>query len=152
MGTERNNLTPLPIRRGATAPEASRPPGGNQRHVRVLIVEDLPDVARSLEMLLRLCGYEVCVQNSGLKGLEAAQTFQPHIAILDIGLPELNGWQLASRLRNLLGKKTPVLIAHSGYGTPEDQERSAAAGFDYHLVKSCSPDDLLALLRQAAGE
>lgn len=115
---------------------------------RILLVDDIPDVALSLAMLLRLHGYEVNVAHTGYQGLAAALAFRPDVAILDLGLPELNGWQLASRLRDLAGKECPILIALSGYGTEQDRRRSADAGFDFHFVKTIPIDAILAVLSE----
>jgi DNA-binding response OmpR family regulator len=123
-----------------------------QQPLRVLVVEDLADAAMSLDMLLTLSGYKVNVQRTGVDGLEAALTFRPDIALLDIGLPGLDGWQVAARLREQLGVETPVLIALTGYGTEEDRRKSLAAGFAHHVVKPAAPQELLALLDKIATQ
>jgi len=79
---------------------------------------------------------------SGREALESVETFTPHVVLLDIGLPEMNGYELASRLRSLPHLGQVELVALTGYGQAEDRQRTQAAGFDFHLVKPVDPDDL----------
>jgi len=102
---------------------------------RILLVDDNTDAAQSLAMLLEGYGHEVTVESNGLKGLEAALSFLPQIIILDIGLPDFNGYELAKRLRAEVETKHTVLVALTGYGQEEDKALAKAAGFDCHLVK-----------------
>jgi signal transduction histidine kinase/DNA-binding response OmpR family regulator len=102
---------------------------------RVLVVDDNNDAAESLAMLLRLSGCEVCSTQDGPSALDAVQTFQPHIVVLDIGLPGMTGYELAQRLRQNVTTREAVLIALTGYGQEEDRQRSQQAGIDHHLVK-----------------
>jgi PAS domain S-box-containing protein len=144
MGSEFILRLPLP---GQRVQERQEPVAENRNGLRVLVVEDNVDIANSLAMVLRLSGYDVSVQHTGLRGLEEAMASPPHAAIIDIGLPELDGWQIARRLRSQLGDRKPTLMAMSGYGTEEDRRKSTQAGFDHHLTKPVSPEKLLALLR-----
>ena len=121
------------------------PPSAHTR-LRVLVVEDDPDTAVSLEMLLRLYAYDVQVARDGAIALRAVLDGQPDVVLLDIGLPKLDGWQLAKEIRCHTGMKRPFLIAISGYGMQADQMRSREAGIDLHLVKPVEPEMLQQIL------
>ena len=111
---------------------------------RVLIVDDNADAADSLSMLLALQGHQTQVAYSATDALKHAETFRPDVGVLDIGLPEMDGYELAKRLRTLPQLAGLRLVALTGYGQVEDQQRALANGFDAHLVK---PIDLQALQR-----
>jgi DNA-binding response OmpR family regulator len=111
----------------------------------VLVVDDNADAAESLAVLLRLWGHDVQTAHDGLSGLKAALSDRPAVALLDIGLPGLDGYELARRLRAQLGPALR-LVAVTGYGQEEDRRRSLEAGFDAHLVKPADLDELHALL------
>jgi two-component system CheB/CheR fusion protein len=113
---------------------------------RVLVVEDNVDAAEMLRMILTLHGYEVAVAYDGPSAVEAAQGFQPSVIVCDIGLPRMNGYEVARQLRALPDLARPTLIALSGYGQEEDRRRGCEAGFEHHLVKPVEPHALLALL------
>lgn len=113
---------------------------------RILVVDDYADAAESLTMLLKTEGHEVETADCGMKAIEKAQTFQPQIVLLDIGLPDLDGYEVAKRLRALPETHDAMLIALTGYGQTEDCERSQAAGFDHHLLKPLNFEKLSALL------
>jgi CheY-like chemotaxis protein len=115
--------------------------------LRVLLVEDYPDSAVSLAMLLRLFGHEVAVATDGPGGLEAARASAPDVVLLDIGLPKMDGHEVARRLTASDGKK-PYLIALTGFGGPDEVKRCAEAGFDLHLLKPADPEQLQLILRQ----
>ena len=102
---------------------------------RVLIVDDNDDSAAMLAEALRLQGHDVRVAHDGPAALAVSETFQPHVAILDIGLPVMDGYELAARLRQQPGLESLRLLALTGYGQESDSERSRAAGFHEHLVK-----------------
>jgi PAS domain S-box-containing protein len=112
---------------------------------RILVVDDNRDSAESLAMLLQMKGHEVQTAQDGLTALEAARNFRPAIILLDIGLPRMNGYEVARRLHREHGRQA-ILVAVTGYGTDEDQRRSREAGFDYHLVKPLDLDALHQLL------
>jgi PAS domain S-box-containing protein len=112
------------------------------RRLRLLLIEDNPDVAESLRDLLDLSGHEVEIAHSGPEGIERARVFQPDAAICDLGLPGIDGYEVARRMRADPGLSEVRLFALSGYGRPEDVARSKAAGFDLHLAK---PPNLPAL-------
>jgi CheY-like chemotaxis protein len=111
---------------------------------RVLIVDDNTDAADSLCMLLRLWGYDARAAYDGTAGLDAASALLPDCLFLDIGLPGIDGYDLARRLRALPALRQAKLVALSAYA---DRERSLAAGFDYHFVKPADPGEVEALLK-----
>jgi CheY-like chemotaxis protein len=112
---------------------------------RVLLVEDNPDGRETLRMLLRLWGHDVEVAKDGLGGVQKALDLKPDLAIVDIGLPFLDGYEVARRLRAAFGDKI-FLIALTGYSRPQDQERAYLAGFDVHMAKPADLDQLSRLL------
>ena len=126
-------------------PPAAEPSFGGRR---VLLVEDNVDNRNSLRELLEELGHVVAVARNGNEGVEVALATVPEVALVDIGLPELDGYQVAQRIRAALGDRLR-LIALTGYGQPEDVRRARAAGFDAHLVK---PVDLAKLERLLAAE
>jgi CheY-like chemotaxis protein len=113
---------------------------------RILIVDDNQDAAETLAILLRTLGHEVHLAYEGMAALELAGSLQPDVVLLDIGLPKMDGYEVARRLRQRPGLKQPLLIAVTGYGQEEDRRRSCEAGFDYHLVKPVDPDKLRTLI------
>jgi CheY-like chemotaxis protein len=116
----------------------------------VLAVDRESDTADSLASLLSLWGYRARVANSGSAALCAASEVPPDAVFLDIGLPDMTGWELASRLRQLPGMKRALLVVVSGLGRPDDLARSQKAGCDLHLLKPADPEllhRLLAVLR-----
>jgi CheY-like chemotaxis protein len=115
---------------------------------RVLIVDDNADAANSLAALLNLCGHETQVAYSARAALESIEAFRPEVVLLDIGLPEMDGYELARRLRAMEKLAGVRLVAVTGYGQTDDRQRALAAGFDEHLVK---PADIAALDRAIAG-
>ena len=117
---------------------------------RILIVEDNADAREALRVLLELDGHTVEAAAEGLKAIEIASAKVPDIALVDIGLPGLDGYGVARELRKLSGRRS-VLIALTGYGQPDDQERTRAAGFDQHLVKPVNPKLLSRLLQDEAA-
>ncbi|MDA8232673.1 MAG: ATP-binding protein [Magnetospirillum sp.] len=108
---------------------------------RVLVVDDNIDVAQSFAVLLDVLGHDVRTAGDGPSAIEAARTFQPDIVFIDIGLPGMDGYEVAKRLRAEHGAK-PRLVAITGYGQPQDRERSLRAGIDKHLVKPVYADAL----------
>ena len=114
---------------------------------RVLVVDDNQDSAESLEILLQAEGYEVRLAHDGPSGIEVAHAFQPHVVLLDIGLPGIDGYGVAHHLRQQPETQDAVLIALTGYGQARDRQRSKVAGFDHHLVKPIHYDELASLIR-----
>jgi two-component system CheB/CheR fusion protein len=106
---------------------------------RIMLVEDHPDAAESLALLLELLGHRVRVFGEGVAALQAARMDPPDIMVVDIGLPGIDGYEVARRVRRDPMLQHAVLIALTGYGCDEDRRESAAAGFDHHLVKPVEP-------------
>ncbi|MFL5506495.1 MAG: response regulator, partial [Gemmatimonadales bacterium] len=109
---------------------------------RVLVVDDNADAAESLAQLLALKGHEVRVAYDGLSGVALARAFEPDVVLLDIGMPGLDGYAVARRLREQDGRRGVRLVALTGYGQLDDRRRAQEAGFDDHLVK---PPDVATL-------
>jgi CheY-like chemotaxis protein len=131
--------------------QPSPPAESNPRRLRVLIVEDNADIARSTRMVLEMEGHEVHVATDGLAGLEAAAAVDPDVILLDIGLPRMSGYEVAERLKGRKAQRKLLLVAVTGYAQEADRERSAAAGIDLHLLKPVDPLLLLGLLRRFAN-
>jgi len=113
---------------------------------RLLVVDDNRDAAESMSMLLQMWGHEVLFAYDGPSALETAEQWQPEAVFLDIGLPGMDGYEVAARLRELPHAKGAVLIAITGYGQDDDRLRSQRAGIDHHLVKPVAPDALRSLI------
>jgi CheY-like chemotaxis protein len=123
---------------------ASKPPlSKTGRPLRVLVVEDNDDVRDILAEALRSAGHQVETAADGPAALALLTTFSPQVALLDIGLPVMNGYELGREIANRSGARAPTMIALSGYGQSTDRQRSRDAGFQSHLVK---PFDLKVLL------
>lgn len=118
------------------------------RRARILLVEDNVDVGESLRVLLELDGHEVRIVRSGPDALQAAKDFLPEVVLCDIGLPGMDGYEVARALRRQSGNGKPLLVALTGYAAGADQERTAQAGFDHHLPK---PPDLERLYQLLAS-
>ncbi len=110
----------------------------------VLVIEDNDDARAALVALLELEGYVVDGAADGTKGIEMVRAKSPDAVLVDIGLPGLDGYEVAKRLQTL--DRRPFLVALTGYGQPEDRARAQQAGFDAHLVKPVDPTELSALL------
>jgi DNA-binding response OmpR family regulator len=128
---------------------SSHSPGPIERGVRVLVVEDNVDAAETLADLLRIWGYEVEVVHDGQAAVEAAPRFRPRAVLLDIGLPRMNGYEVARWLRRRPDLDGVQLIAVTGYGQESDRARGREAGFDHHLVKPVDLEVLRRLLPEA---
>jgi len=113
---------------------------------RILVVDDNVDAARTLGELLELWGHQVRVVHDGPTAIETARSYRPEVVLLDIGLPKMDGYEVARRLRQLPGLSGMVLVALTGYGQEEDQNRAREAGFDYHFTKPVDLADLRKLL------
>jgi CheY-like chemotaxis protein len=116
--------------------------------LRVLIVEDHVDSAVSLALMLRLLDYEVVIASDGQTALEKAQGVSQDVVLLDIGLPGMNGYEVAQRLKVQATGKPPFIIAVTGYGRPADRRRAAEVGIDLFFVKPADLDALLAVLKR----
>jgi PAS domain S-box-containing protein len=141
----------LPVADASPVPAPSVPGGerpGASLGRRVLVADDNRDAADSLATMLRLAGHEVHAAHDGQEAVEAAAWFRPEVALLDIGMPRLNGYEAARRIRELPWGKGVVLVAVTGWGQEEDRRRAREAGFDHHLTK---PADPAAIERLLAG-
>ena len=116
----------------------------------VLLVDDNQDSTRALGMLLEHFGHAVVTAHDGAEALVKADEVCPDVGLLDLGLPVLDGYQVAQALRARPGGERLLLVAISGYGQPNDRARSKAAGFDHHMVKPVDCGALLELLQQRA--
>jgi CheY-like chemotaxis protein len=118
-----------------------------RRSRRILVVEDNTDARQAMRDLLELWGHQVRVAHDGVQGVELALREAPELALVDIGLPGLDGYRVAQELRARVGGGIR-LVAITGYGGTEDSHRAMQAGFDFHLVKPVRPDDLDRLLAE----
>jgi two-component system CheB/CheR fusion protein len=118
--------------------------------LRVLVVDDSEDTAESLRILASFWGHDVRVACDGLEALHQAEDFRPQVVLLDIGMPRMSGYKVAQALRHAPGLEEVLLIATTGYGSSADRQQTAEAGFDLHLLKPYSPEDLEHLLAEAA--
>ncbi len=113
---------------------------------RILVVDDNPDTTATLALLLERTGHRVHVAHDGLEAVHAAAAFQPDVVLLDIGLPKLNGFEVAQRIRQGRGGEKVALVAVTGWGQQEDRRRAMEAGFDHHLTKPVEIGRLMQLL------
>jgi len=134
-------------------PEASAQAAGPRPapRRRVLVADDNEDSAETMAMLLQALGHEVCIAHDGAQALEQARAFRPDVALLDIGMPRVDGYEAARRLRAEEWGRALVLVALTGWGQDEDRRRSEEAGFDRHLIKPVDIDALQEVLRTAGG-
>jgi CheY-like chemotaxis protein len=116
---------------------------------RVLVVDDNADAADSLAILLRMNGQIVRVVHDGMAALEAAQCEPPDVVFLDLGMPGMNGFEVARRLRQQPATENALLVAVTGWGQAEDRRRTHEAGFDHHLVKPVDAGAVQGVLAQA---
>ena len=133
-------------RAGAGTQERKLGADGAETALRILVVDDNVDSAVTMAALLGMYGHDVRTAHDGVQALEEARRFAPDVVILDIGLPKMNGYTVACRIRERTDALQPLLIAVTGWGQEEDRLRSKAAGFDHHLVKPVDPTALIALL------
>jgi PAS domain S-box-containing protein len=143
----------LPIERAMPGAAAGSPdllPGSEGAALRVLVVDDNLDSANSLGLLLEATGQRVQLAHDGPTAIEAALVFQPQVVLLDIGLPGLDGYEVARRIQEQPSLKDVVLVAITGYGNVADLRRSEEAGFKHHLVKPADFKQVVAILASAA--
>ncbi|WGS55165.1 ATP-binding protein (plasmid) [Paraburkholderia sp. D15] len=120
------------------------------RQLKILVVDDNRDAAESLALMLGLDGHTVQTVHDGTSGVSAAVADSPDVVLLDIGLPDMNGYEVAEQILAASGDHPPVLVALTGFGTESDIARSAAGGFSRHLVKPVDPDRLVAIIGDIA--
>ncbi len=134
---------------GVPAPDSSL--SLHPSSLKVLVVDDNIDAAESLTMLLHAWGHEVRTAHDGLTARGLAEQFRPEVVLLDIGLPRMDGYEVARRLRTQDGMGHVLLVALTGYGQQEDRHRAAEAGFNRHLTKPANPAALQALLAETSA-
>jgi CheY-like chemotaxis protein len=127
-------------------PVAETAPRGPRR--RILIVEDNRDAAESLAMLLKLTGHQVQVAYDGNEGVAAAAEFRPELVLMDLGMPHMDGYEAARRMRAGPGGDESILVALTGWGADHDRRRAQESGFDQHLIKPVDPDALTRMIEQ----
>ena len=119
-------------------------------HYRVLVAEDIPDAAEMMRLMIECMGHDVRIAVDGMQAVAVAQEFRPQIALLDIGMPRMDGYEAARRIREALGRNV-ILVALTGWGQEEDQRRAYAAGFDRHVTKPAEPSVLESLIASVSG-
>jgi CheY-like chemotaxis protein len=112
----------------------------------ILVVENNQDAAATMARLLACFGHKVTIASDGVEALRVAEETQPDVVLLDIGLPKLDGWEVAKALRGRPGVKRPLLIAFTGYADSAARQRSLEAGIDFHLVKPVDIEHVLPLI------
>ena len=117
-------------------------------HCRVLVAEDIPDAAEMMRVMIECMGHDVRIAADGVQAVAMAEEFAPQIALLDIGMPRMDGYEAARRIRAARGPGV-VLVALTGWGQEEDRRRAYAAGFDHHVTKPAEPDALESLIASA---
>jgi PAS domain S-box-containing protein len=141
---------PMFLTAGAEGPlQTGAPDLPAQTARRVLVVDDNRDAASTLEMLLQIWGHDVRVAHNGTDALADAAEYQPELVLLDIGLPGMDGYEVAQRLREIRGLEKVAIVAVTGYGQEDDRRRSREARFDQHLVKPVDPLQLQQILAAA---
>lgn len=120
--------------------------GNAAANKRILLADDNRDAAESLAIILRLEGHEVDLAHDGLEALRAFGARTPDIALLDIGMPHTNGYEVARHIRAAPNGRAVLLIAITGWAQDSDKAQSRAAGFDHHLTKPIEPEALIALI------
>jgi len=154
LGSEFSIRLPAVEAASVASGTASAGEGGDSREgtpLRVLVVDDNRDAADGLALLLDLHGHETRVAYEAEGALQAAKAFRPDVAILDIGMPVMDGYELARRLRKTPEAEKTVLVAMTGWGQEEDVRKGKEAGFDHHLVKPSEPAVLEKLLAEVAA-
>ncbi|HEY1899790.1 MAG TPA: ATP-binding protein [Steroidobacteraceae bacterium] len=142
------NLLNVPPLRGVPAGTESTHVGPTRSNARVLIVDDNRDGAQGLALMLGMEGHEVRTAADGLEALAIAEQFQPHVVLLDIGMPGIDGYETARRLRARPWAQSALLCAQTGWGQEDDKRRARTAGFDRHLVKPVDPEELSRILAE----
>jgi CheY-like chemotaxis protein len=142
----RVSLPELALSTSAAAPFLRTPPRAPVAPRRILVVDDNRDSAGSLAALLELSGNEVRTAYDGLEAVMQTEEFEPDVVLLDIGLPGIDGYEAARRIRSLPRGRMILLVAVTGWGQSEDRQRSREAGFDHHMVKPLRASALETLL------
>jgi two-component system CheB/CheR fusion protein len=146
LGLGSQFVVKLPLTSKSPAKPTERMPESTDAAVRVLLVEDNPDSREMLQTILTLDGFQVDVAEDGQQGLEAILSGRPDVALIDIGLPKLDGYEVARQVRQQLSRSEVHLVALTGYGQAKDRDAVFRAGFDEHLVKPVNPEELARVL------
>ena len=133
------------------APDEKPAPGASTSRRRILVVDDNDDAAGALAAMLKHLGAEVRVAHSGPEALEAYGPFDPAIVVLDIGMPGMNGYEVAKRMRGLHPDRRTTIVALTGWGQTRDRQLALEAGFDHHLIKPAEIAALEAVIATADG-
>lgn len=141
----------LPLADSPVLPSPKAPQAGASAGVRVLVVDDSADGAQTLAMLLELMGHQVMVAADGGQALANGAAFMPHAVVLDIGLPDIDGYEVCRRMRSSDWGRSALLIALTGWGAETDKQAAKNAGFDAHLTKPADAEELEQILRQVAS-
>ncbi len=134
--------------RGGTSPHASGGESGAMNRLRALVVDDAPDVTEMIGMLMSYAGYEVVTAFSATEAFDAARSGSFDVVISDIGMPGMNGYELAEALRSLPAYQSVPLIAVTGFSMYDDRTRALSSGFNDFLTKPINPGDLLDLVKR----
>lgn len=140
----------LPVAAADAKPAPAHAQHGSGRSRRILIVEDHPDSAQTLATLVSLDGHEVRTASTGMAALAIVPQFQPEVVLVDIGLPGMDGFEVARRLRATDASARSLIVAVTGYGQERDRQSAIAAGFDHHLVKPVNVQALSDVIREGA--
>jgi signal transduction histidine kinase len=149
-GTTMAVAIPLAAPAADARTRARRDGSRTEDRCRVLVAEDNADAGEMMRVMLTFRGHDVRVASNGVQAVEAAREFEPQIAFLDIGMPRMDGYEAAYRIRELLGRRV-VLVALTGWGQDEDKRRSREAGFDHHLTKPPDPEVLERLIDECGA-
>jgi CheY-like chemotaxis protein len=144
----------LPVARTEAATTSASPvsnSAGRPQNRRILVVDDNHDSALTLAMLLKIMGHETQTAHDGVEAVSTAEQFRPELIIMDIGMPRMNGLDACRRIREQPWGKTITMVALTGWGQEQDQQRTREAGFDLHLVKPVQPAELNEVLGAASA-
>ena len=120
---------------------------------RILVADDNSDAVEALALQLQLAGHDVRTANDGMEALEVAESFAPQVVLLDLGMPRMDGYETARQIRRRWWGRSATLVALTGWGQPQDRQRTSDAGFDVHLVKPVTEFDLFQAIASArAGQ
>ena len=143
LSLSRSDLPGPPLLNPQCIPAGESPAITQNHDFRILLIDDNCDAIDSMSALLSLLEYDVRTAEDGESALRIARDFQPHLILSDIGLPGMDGYQLAPELRRATGQRKLILAAATGYGLASDKQKAREAGFDYHMVKPLDADMLI---------
>lgn len=147
--SDKSDRGPLPRILEKLAGSAPAEPGRALRPRRILVVDDDRDGVASLAILLSMMGHEICTACDGLEAVSAAEKFQPHIVLLDLNLPKMDGYGVCQRIRAGSRGNALMIVAVTGWSDDEHRMQALAAGFDMHLVKPVSAETFMTVLAAA---